>query len=86
MLRVWSLWLCRLGPSMPETDINCGAKDQVEGQLAGHANRIQTSKGRYNFANITATEKAYMQFIQFISVSLQHFIKNIIEKTNILKR
>ena len=77
---------------MPATDINRGGKDQVEGQLAGHANEIQTSlyqKARYinfNFANITATEKANMQFIKLILVSLQHFIKKIIEKTNILKR
>ena len=79
--RVRRLWPCRLGSSMSETDINCGEKGHVEGQLAGHAKKIKTSKA----ANKNATEKANMQLIKLISVSLQHFIKNIIENTNILK-
>ena len=66
---------------MPATDINRGGKDQVEGQLAGHAKKIKTLKA----ANKNATEKANMQLIKLISVSLQHFIKNIIENTNIVK-
>ena len=79
--RVRRLWPCRLGPSMSDTDINCDEKGQVDRQLAGHAKKIKTSK----VANKNATEKANMQFIKLISVSLQHFIKNIIENTNIVK-